>query len=123
MKKRFGLWTLDFGLWICELKRLNLNLKVVLFSSLLVYGCNNTDKKQEYIRAEIKLNVENYKKKRHIECIQAAYDSANRIVDSLIFKQNLMMDSSSQIVKPVKPAKINLKATIDTAAVKPIIEK
>ena len=91
---------------------------------LTLASCNNTsDKKREFIRAEIKLNVENYKKKRRNDCIQAALDSANKIVDSLIFKQNLVMDSSFQIVKPLKPAKINLKATIDTAAVKPIIEK
>ncbi len=119
MKKKFLIF--DFGSWIYTC----VPFKNIVFIFMLFFSvsCNTNDKKQEYIRAEIKLNVENYKKKRRIECIQAAYDSANRIVDSLIFKQNLMMDSSVQIVKPVKPAKINIKATIDTAAVKPIIEK
>ena len=94
----------------------------IMFLSL--ESCNHTnDKKREFIRAEIKLNVDTYKKKRRNDCIQAALDSANKIVDSLIFKQNLVMDSSFQIVKPLKPAKINLKATIDTAAVTPIIKK
>ena len=113
----------NFGFWILRYKQLKYNFAVILFSIIMFYSCNKSDKKQEYIQAEIKLNIENYKKKKRAECVQAAYDSANKIVDSLIFKQNLMMDSSAQILKPIKPAKINLKSTIDTAAVKPIIEK
>ncbi len=92
---------------------------LLLFST----GCNNTDLKQEQMRAEIKFNIENFRIKRHTECIQAAYDSANKIVDSLIFKQNLTRDSSSILIKPIKPAKVTVKATIDTAEVKPIIKK
>ena len=100
-------------------------MRGIIFIGILFFstGCNNTDLKQETIRAEIKLNVETYQIKRHKECVQAAYDSANKIVDSIIFKQNLTMDSCGLLVKPIKPAKVTVKATIDTAAVKPIIEK
>lgn len=100
--------------------------KIILIGTIILFfsaGCNNADLKQEQMRSEIKFNIENFRIKRHTECIQAAYDSANKIVDSLIFKQNLTRDSSSILIKPVKPAKVTVKATIDTAEVKPIIKK
>ena len=108
-----GLWTLDIGRWKC----------LFAFFFVFFFSCKQVDPKKEYMQAEIKLNVESFVKKRRQECIQAAYDSANKIVDSLIFKQNVMLDSTNQLVKPIKPPKVSVKATIDTAAVKPIIEK
>ena len=110
---KIGRWTLGIGRWKC----------FTAFLFVFLFSCRQNDPKREYMQAEIKLNVESFVKKRRQECIQAAYDSANKIVDSLIFKQNVMLDSTNQLVKPIKPPKVSVKATIDTAAVKPIIEK
>ena len=86
-------------------------------------NCTSETIKKERVEAEVKMRLNEIIAKKHLECLAIARDSADRIVDSLIFSQNLATDSSKMFIKPTKPVKPILKSKLDTAEVVPIFKK
>ena len=86
-------------------------------------ACSDKEQlKEEMIQQEVKANVEKYKAKRRAECMIAAMDSANKIVDSLIIVKMTAIDTSL-LRRPTKPIKPIIKSPLDTTPVQPILPK
>lgn len=96
---------------------------LILISVSLFIHCTSEKTKKERIEVEVKFKLDEIIAKKHTECLTIARDSADRIVDSLIFSQNLALDSSKIFIKPIKPLKPILKSKLDTAEVTPIFKK
>ena len=95
----------------------------ILLIMVFVFGnCTSEKTKKERIEAEVNSRLAEIITKKHRECLAIARDSADKIVDSLIFSQNLALDSSKIFIKPIKPIKPVLKSKIDTADVIPIFK-
>ncbi len=87
-------------------------------------ACTDTEKmKEEMVQTEIQNRVKDFELRRRSECLTAALDSANRIVDSLILVKMTSGDSSATAGKPIKPLKPLIKSPLDTTPVVPILEK
>ncbi len=87
---------------------------------VLSTGCDTKKNSAARIEAEVNAKLAEITAKNHRDCLAIARDSADRIVDNLIFSQNLANDSSKIFIKPVKPVKPVLKSRLDTADVVPI---
>ena len=86
-------------------------------------ACSNKYQlKEDIIQQEVEANVEKYKAKRRAECMVAAMDSANKIVDSLIIVKMTAYDTSL-LRRPLKPIKPIIKSPLDTTPVQPILPK
>lgn len=93
-----------------------------LFLGMFWSACkDDTAARQARINAEIEALVDNYRKVREAECYQAALDSADRLVDSLILAEARGLDTAALQARPQKPPKVVLKSVLDTLPVQPIL--
>ena len=100
-----------------------LRLNFILIILIFLFGnCTSEKTKKERIEVEVNLRLAEIITKKHRECLAIARDSADKVVDSLIFSQNLALDSSKIFIKPIKPIKPVLKSKIDPADVTPIFK-
>ncbi len=105
------------------MKNIFTRILLILISAILFSQCTSEKTKKERIETEVKMKLDEIIAKKHLECLALARDSADRIVDSLIFSQNLALDSSKNFIKPIKPLKPILKSKLDTTDVVPIFRR
>lgn len=86
-------------------------------------ACNDSQEKQALIEQEIKNAVEAFRQKKLRECYVAAYDSANKLADSIILVRNAVTDTSLFTGKPTRPTKPIIKSPLDTTPVEPLFKK